>query len=480
MLVVQVSASHLNEADENRVLVQLLADALDADGRVNPVAWSLNDRIFRSAVDAKLVSSKDNPDVQTIIEGAEKLRTEYVLIVTVFKKEADILARAKLLKKGLKVWSDPEVEGEDSGRIVTVVTSGKPDITNSLRSAVGTWVQLLGAGPLKGLDPHPRIETPPLDPGVKPEIPPAPPVQKVDNKQLMSDVMKLLAAHKTAEAIAALRDAVDAEPLDVERRKALTNTLATSGMSESAAGEARRAAELFPDQVDFRTQAARLWMAANKPEEASKDLNEAVARNPESVETRLLLGEVALGKLMVDDAIAHFDFVISKSPTGDCYFKRALAKAFNDDPEGCKKDLQEANKLGLGKDPLESRTQYDVAIRVSKAAFSEMGTAMKTLIQRARANFGGRDVRDDHKSLTGRCQGLSALYEAVPVPPGHKNSHEQRVLALKLLLQALGELGSYLDSGSDDTVGDATITLGEALKAIAAADEAYKAEVGKE
>jgi hypothetical protein len=64
------------------------------------------------------------------------------------------------------------------------------------------------------------------------------------------------------------------------------------------------------------------------------------------------------------------------------------------------------------------------------------------------------------------------------VPPAHKNSQGRLVLALKLLDQALSELGSYLDSGTDDVMGDATITLGEAIKTLATATEAYRTELG--
>lgn len=479
IVIAQQTESHAAEADEQRMLLQYMAEALDEDGRLNPIAWTITDPIFRSAVQSNLVKESPNPDLQTVLAGAEKLKADYVLICTVFRKDTELYGRLRLFKKGQEIWRDPAVaeKANDGARILTVQSNGRFDLSNSLRGAASTWTQLMFADPLKGLAPRQRIETPPVDPGVKPDIPDAPPPTKVDNRELMTQVMKLLATSKTAEAVALLRDAVDAEPLDAERRKALANALATAGMNETAAGEARRAAELFPEQADLRTQAARFWMAAGKIDEANVDLNEAVARNPESVETRMLLGEVALSKLQIDAAMTHLDFVLSKAPTADAHFKRSLARAMNDDSEGSKKDLDEAVRLGLGKDPLEVRTQYATAIRVSEAALSEVTEAMRTLFQRARANFGNKEVRDDRKVLASRCQGLVALFGVLGVPPVHKNSQGRLVLALKLLDQALSELGSYLDSGTDDVMGDATITLGEAVKALAAASEAYRAEL---
>ena len=480
IVIAQQTASHASEVDEQRMLLQYLAEAFDEDGRLNPIAWTIMDPIFRSAVASKLVKESTNPDLQTVLDGAEKLKADYVLVCTVFRKDTQLYGRLRLFKKGQEIWKDPSdaANATEGARILTVESNNRFDLSNSLRGAASTWSQLMFAEPLKGLAPRQRIETPPVEPGIKPNIPDAPPVTKVDNRELMTQVMKLLATGKTAEAIATLRDAVDAEPLDAERRKALANALATAGLNETAAGEARRAAELFPDQADLRTQAARFWMAAGKIDEANLDLNEAVARNPESVETRMLLGEVALSKLQIEAAIAHMDFVLSKAPNADALFKRSLAKAMNDDGEGSKKDLDEAVRLGLGKDPLEVRSQYSTAIRVSAAALGEMTVAMRTLFQRARANFGSKEVRDDRKVLAGRCQALVALFGVVGVPPVHKNSQGRLVLALKLLDQALSELGSYLDSGTDDVMGDATITLGEAIKTLATANEAYRTELG--
>lgn len=478
IVIAQQTDTHASEADEQRLLLQYLAETFDEDGRLNPIAWTITDPVFRSAVQSNLVKESTNPDLPTILAAAEKLKAEYVLVCTVFRKGEELQGKVRLFRKGQEIWKDPSAaaNASDGSRILTVQSSGRFDLSNSLRGAASTWSQLMFAGPLKGLQPRQRIETPPVEPGTKPDIPDVPPPAKVDNRELMAQVMKLLAANKTPEAIAILRDAVDAEPLDAERRKALANALATAGLNTTAAGESRRAAELFPDQPDLRTQAARFWMAAGNADEANKDLNEAVARNPESVETRMLLGEVALAKLQVDAAIGHLDFVLEKAPNADAFFKRSLARAMNDDAVGSKKDLEEALRLGLGKDALEVRTQYATAIRVSEAALSEMGVALRTLFQKARASFGNKEVRDDRKLLAARCQSLISLFAILGVPPIHKNSQGRLVLALKLLDQALTELGSYLDSGSDDVMGDATITLGEALKALAAAGEAYRAE----
>lgn len=273
-----------------------------------------------------------------------------------------------------------------------------------------------------------------------------------------------------------LRDAIDVEPLDVERRKALTNALVTAGYTETAAREARRAALLFPDQVDMWALAARLWLSLENFDEANADLNEAVVRQPESVQTRLLLAEVALGKLQTEIALPHLDFAIQQAPSGDAYFKRALAKALNDDPTGAATDLAEAKKLGFGTDPLAQRTQYAAAIRVCHAAMQEAVVAIRTIVPKARANFGSKEVRDDQRMVAKRLESLSSIIDMVPLPETYKNSHGKRTLALSLLAQSAGELGAFLDSGADGSVNEAVISLTEAIRALQEAEAAYRAE----
>lgn len=486
LVVQQTSGPRADDVDGERILTQLIAEEFDTDGRLVAVAWSLFDPVFRSAVNGKLVQSTDNPDLRSVLDAADKLKTEYVLTFAVFQREGQVVGRAQLYRRGRLVWNDPDgnkstgdrtdaTERSDA-RIFTVLTNSRLDLPNTLRAASRTWCQLLFDDPLKGLNPKPRTDAPDLDPGVKPDIPEAPPVRKVDNGQLMTDVMKLLASGKTAEAIAMLRDAVDTEPLDLERRKALTNALATSGMSEVAAREARRAAALFPDQVDLWALAARMWLSLDRFDEANLDLNEAVARQPESVETRLLLADVALGKLQTEIALPHLDFAIQNAPSAEAFFKRALARSLNDDATGAASDLAEAKKLGFGSDPLALRIQYASAIRVADAAMQESVVALRTLVPKARLNFGSREVRADQKVVSKRIESLSSLFDAVPVPAPHKNSHAKWTLALSLLAQSAGELGAFLDSGVDDSANDAIISLSEALKALQEASAAFRAE----
>lgn len=485
LIVQNTLGSRGDDADAQRNLTQLIAEEFDQDGRLTAVAWSLSDPAFRQAANEKLVTYHDNPDLSAVLPAADKMKAEYVLTIGVFRRENQIVGRAQLYRRGRSIWRDPDgsnatgarAQGEQGdARMFTVLTSGRLDFPNSLRAASATWCQLLFDVPLKGLAPKPRTDNPETDPGLKPVIPETPPVRKIDNGQLMTDVMKLLASNKTAEAIAMLRDAIDAEPLDVERRKALTNALVTAGLTETAAREARRSALLFPDQVDMWALAARLWLSLEKYDEANADLNEAVVRQPESVETRLLLAEVALGKLQTDIALPHLDFAIQQAPSGDAYFKRALAKALNDDPAGAEADLAEAKRLGFGTDPLAQRTQYAAAIRVCHAAMQEAVVAIRTIVPKARANFGSKDVRGDQRIVAKRLESLGAIIDMVPVPETKKNSHGKRTLALSLLAQSAGELGAFLDTGADSSANEAVISLTEAIRALQEAEAASRTE----
>ncbi|MEQ1934608.1 MAG: tetratricopeptide repeat protein, partial [Fimbriimonadaceae bacterium] len=160
--------------------------------------------------------------------------------------------------------------------------------------------------PLKSLPPKPRTPDTAgtLTTDINPPVAP-PKAEKVDNTELMSQVMKLMGKGDKAGAITLLRDAVDVAPLDLERRRALVNVLLAAGYYQEAAGQARRAATILPDVVPLSLLAARAWLAAGFVEQAEVDLKEAVSREPDGAETRTLLGEVCLRRGQHPEAIAQ-------------------------------------------------------------------------------------------------------------------------------------------------------------------------------
>ncbi|HZH97785.1 MAG TPA: tetratricopeptide repeat protein [Fimbriimonadaceae bacterium] len=507
ILIVQIPVKGKNNPDGDRSLIQILAQDFDDDGRIAPIAWGLSDPFFRAAVDDGILKNPPAvPDFEQAKAAADKLKAEYLLVVSIWTKEGTLKARAQLYRRGKLVWKDPdkddqqlkleeknqkiaedaarkngqEMETEDAedrnARTFSITVGGKLDLDSGLRSVARTWTQLLFSEPLKQFTPRPRASDPAPEQGGKPEVIEAAPVRKIDNKQLMTEVMKLLATGETNSAITILRDAVDAEPLDVERRRGLIMALDESGQSGLAAQEARRAAELMPDQVEFRVLAARCWTAEGNVDEALKDLNEAVARDPSSPATRLLLGEMSLAKLQIEPAMEHFNFLAAQAPSSDVFYGRALARALSGDGEGARKDLAESGKLKTTTETAMTGAKYRHLMLVVEASVNQSGDEIRSLQQRARVQAGNPELPKVTLELLSKVQALSGIVESSTPPKANAGSHERRLLALNLLVQCLTDMDNHFKDPTQDLISEATINLGEAIKQMAAAKEAYATE----
>lgn len=495
------------DGDPNDSLIQFVAQEFDDDGRVLPVAWGLSDPFFRAAVDDKvLLNPPDKPDLSDAEHAASKLKAEYVLAVSVQQVNLTVYAVATLYHKGKEIWHDPsansalEMAGEKNrqaaerlarkrhqktpdepetpeGREIKISLTGR-DSDNELRSLARTWATLLEAGPLKALPPKPKPQNAKVDPGQKPAVvDPPPPVHKVDNQQLLADAMKLLGEKRYPEAITMLRDAVDAEPMDVERRRALVMALMQGGDPSVAADEAQRAAAVLPNQSDLRTLAARAYLRAGKADEALAQLKEAVAHDPDGVDTRMLIGELDLSKGQLRDAQTQFDFVLTKSQLPDAMFDRAIVKSLLGDSDGAAQDLQAADKAGLDPNPVLQSQRLASALRAYSPKFDDFADRSRGLLQRAKIHPDDAAVVTDADQLGKEIAAASSFFDAIAVPAAHKASHERLLLALKLLTQAISDIEDYLKAHSDDTFSDATINVGEGLKNLKFAREALAREL---
>jgi tetratricopeptide (TPR) repeat protein len=497
-----------NVADLGPILVEFTAEEFDTDGRLHPIAWSMTDPYYRIAVESGKIKKNDRPSLRDAFRTAEELKVEYLMTVSVWEDQGKILASATVYKGAKQLWRDPDAtdpayqaalinqhNAENqakhnkkqsprmdvvNAREIVIGNTGQ-DQDNVLHSLGRTWVLKLGDSVFKPLEAHPAVAPTVVDPGPKPitVTPPPTPPQKVDNKDVFAQAMKLLAEHKNAEAIGMLRDAVDLAPLDAERRRALINALAQTGQPLMAAGEARRAASILPDKLEFRVLAARNYLAAGQSDEAMADLKEAVARDPNGSETRRLLGEIDLWKLDFTEAIAQFDFVVSKDSSADAYYDRGLAKCLSGDAAGAAQDMDLAKKNGLQTGAaLDAKRYADVESLLDKVE-SNYGDRSRTLLQHAKAKPDDASVASDNTDLLNKASAEVAFLSAISVPESHQRSSDTRLLALKLLVQCYTDLEDYIKSPNDDALGDATITLGEGLKDLDQVKDMYSGENDK-
>lgn len=452
VLVVQGFVPKKGDTDANVVCSDILADEIYKGGKLNPILWSLGDPIFRAAIDDGLIKNPSSkPTLADALKVQRALKTEYIAWVEAYREGDQVKGKITLYKGNKALWSDSQQTG--------VLTQGKFDQIGTLRAICHSWATLSDTGPLQKLTSVTPIPTPPPDPGkLSPpvELPPVSTPATSNDTALFESANQLKKEGKIAKAVGVLRDGVDASPMDPERRKALAEMLLAAGEPVLAAQEARRAAQLFPDQTAFRMLAARAWLQAGNGDEAQTDLNELAAHQPTGGQDKILTAQALLFQFKVSPAIDLLDAQIATKPSGDAYFFRSIAKALQSDEKEATSDVQKVADKG---DPL----RYTTGMAILDNSVPKIADELRSLLDQASIKA-PKELAEAVTFQTSRSTATRALLSAMKPDPGHEKSHERRVLAYNLLIQCLSDLKDFMDSHNDDTLSDARINLGEALK----------------
>ncbi|MBX3117710.1 MAG: hypothetical protein KF784_01495 [Fimbriimonadaceae bacterium] len=473
VLIIQRMDKALENYDPNVKIASIMASEMDDEGRLESVVWSLTDPVFRAAVeDNVIVNPPDVPNLDYAVSVLGKFKAEYVLFVRAITNQEGLEVEAELYRGRRQIWKDKN----------KVVVGGSIEFSmeNALHSAARTWALKMSGGPLKDLPANPRQGTP--DPENvhmqnNSNVTVPPPINRtVDNTELRANVNQMLSVGRVSGAVNLLRDAVDAEPLDPERRLMLVGSLMQIGEPALAAAEARRGAVLFPEQVKFRVLAARGWLEVGNLDEATLDINEAVARDANAPEIRLLMGEISLKGLRYGSAIEHFDAAIQANPSAEAYYKRALAKAMMGNLAGCQADMDQATKLDATPTETTVRERYAFVVTMVNSMMVQTDLDIRSLFQRTRLNPKDQNLPVDCVILLNRTDAITQVLSKLTIPKAHTNSNDLRLLALKLLAQCLSDVKGSFGTLNDEIVTDATINLGEALKSYEKAQETYSNE----
>lgn len=485
-------------SDQGGSLLEMIANYFDEDGRVSPIAWTPTDRIFRTAMDNRQVPNVDYPSEDMAKQAATVLRCDYIMYVSVWREKGEMFAKARLVHKGKETWidpkpdpkfiesmrqnakNDPEKKPFDEERyhyrIMNVELARQDGTFDTLRTLARTWTDQMFVGPLKNYQPRPRIGAAPPEGGIPP-VPPPPPVNNVDNKDLLTKVMAMMAKGDSAGAINAMRDAVDTAPLDFERRRVLVEVLTSAGFYAEAAKQARRAATILPNPTEMYVLAAKAWLAADKPAEAQQDLKEAVSREPETPSVRALLAEVSLRDGKYDDAVKHFSFAIGKSEESGLLFQRALAYALSGEGVKARADLERCKQLGLTPLVIEQKNLYPAAINMVSVAAIRNGTDFRDLVQKIKLKPYESAWPEEVDAIRMRCDALQLFLRELTPPSRHNPSHGERALGVKMILEAITMIESFLKQSDEDVMSEAHISLGEGLRRLLDARELYVKEL---
>ncbi len=458
VLIVQQKAPKRYDSDFNLTVAHQLAQAIDDDGRAAPIVWSMTDPLFRAAVEDGVVTRpKDNPSMEEAFAAAERMKVEYVLVVVAVRDRDEAEGSITLFRQRKEVWRDAHKAG--------VAQGGKFDPFATAATLARTWMERLAAGPWKGL--APRVGPRPSDSGpsrTEPVVDPKPPVAKpVADDQLLPKLAELMRQGDVPPVVALLRDAIDAQPLDLSRRKLFVDTMLALGQPRLAAEEARRAADLFPEAVEMRLLASRAYAELGDEAAAREQLNEAIARDPNGPLARQALGEAALLDLQPEAALQHLLKATELGATPDQLFRRGLAYALAGDARRFEQDAQAARDSASA-EPAVGQARYSLAVRVADRLVAKTTRDGAAALQAARARRTGPSLDAVLAALRRQADALAMLLRSTPVPPREANVHERRVLASNLLLQFVGQLQDAVSRSDADQLEEATLTLGQAAR----------------
>jgi tetratricopeptide (TPR) repeat protein len=468
VLIVQRLVPPDDKVDPNVLVRSFFVRELAEDGRLFPISYSAADSIYRAAIAAKTVDPPlDAPTLDQAFGAAAKLKCEYVFIVQALKHQTTVYANAELYKGRRQIWKDSAQTSAEAG-------SGF-SLENAVASIARTWILGLGGGPLKGLAQKPMIRTPDpetVETPTQPAIPdPEVRTPTVSNEGLRAEVDRLLKAGDRRGAISACRLAIDAEPLDAERRKILLGILKQIRQFDEAEVEARRAALLFPQDADFRLASAECAIGSGRFDAALQDLTENLVRSPEDVETRRLLAEVCLFMGRTAHAQEHILAAMKGSDSAELLLRRSAVFAAIPKPGEMTADLAKAREGWGGLAPEKLQPAKDFVVRTCVLSADHLIVPLRDLLQLGRRDPKAPNLKSRMAEYESKLKTLVSWQTGTEFVGVSPQLLQRALLGLRLLEQTLAELVEHVANPAEGLVDEATITLGNAARAISQAKE---------
>ncbi len=455
VLIVQDKFGAVDSADAELSLDNFLAQEFDDSGKTKAIVWSITDPIFRTAKqDGLLQGLPVTPNLEQAKIGARALRADYLIWCSAVRKGDKIQGKIEVFKDGRSVLKDSQGFG--------VATRGELDAIATVKSIGRSWFIKISSNLWKEAPIAAKVEAPEPVKGQAPEVvtPVAAPTNA--NGALRTQFEELVKTDKS-KALIFIKDAVDAQPLDADRRVMLILFL----MKEdpiAAVIEARRATKLIPEDVQLRNLAAQSSIQAGKPEEARDELLEAVARQPEDVALRISLAVVFLRSGEPAKAIELCDRAVKLQNNPEILFRRALCRALLGGIDGMKSDLDAAEAQMPNPVPqvVEARCALSQAVYLLVVQSDLEST--RNLIQLVAIRPKDELIRERLQSMQRVVASRGAFLERLNPPANLRGFFTGLNLAHKLHQQCLLDLQDFTAKESDDLLTEARLNFGESLR----------------
>lgn len=478
ILICQQRVQDFSEFDPNMDVMRALAQTMGETGRAVPVLWSAFDAVTSAAMkELGWETLPDKPSEAQLWRMAGTIKAQYLILCRAHlvtglgspqkgqgSQESPVQARIELYSVSARrlLWS------EDS--TLVVFREGKVDQEATALALAGSWTAKMFSGPLKDAGGGERTVGPPTAPAVPYAPPRSLAVEPLESgKQALQEGL-------LEEAIDLLRDAVDADPLNLEARLALVEAFRRSGRFFLAVDEALRAYKLLPGETRLLLAGAQCLSEGGKLDRALELVREVLSKDKDHAGAYALLGDLLVGNLDFSGAISAYTRALEISPEPETFFRRAQAYALAEKFDLSMADLSEAQKRGLSEEPEAVRVRYERTVLVVSTIFQSFGTEIRNLLAEAKTEPNNATLRGRVEALITRLNAFSRYWSAIDPPEKHRNSHERRALACNLLIQSAWALDRFLKHQEPVSHSDAFLLQIEAMRELAGAQEAYQAE----
>lgn len=456
-------------------LINPMANELTNGGQLKPVTYSVFDPIVRDAyLNSKIPKPAEFYKLGEVQQAAKTLNIPYVIWIegqysdtkTAGIAQKAILCQLTLYKGGKQIW-----KGADNQAVSLNNTHSQDDTLRAIMSSLNSKMQL---APLKDMQTFGR-EAPinPVGKGQAPVIP-----EREDDDPVLNDwaaiqarIKELIGVNRIGAAELLLRDAIDAAPLEANRRQALIEFLRDQGKVDQAVATTIQAAQVLNDPK-IASIAAKILLEAGRLEDANDILKTAIAATPADTTILFLTAEHRLRTAVPDQALKHIENGLKTSATSEGFWLRAVCRGLLGSEEGVKLDLAKVTQ----DDPAFFVENYQRLAQILDSAWVVEGPDLRSLFQKAALKRDSEEVADTIDAQERMAKACLILLGEEPPILRFEKSHGNRLLALNLLIQTLSELRAFTTSGNKDTLTEATLDLGETLKAFVDA----KTELAKE
>jgi tetratricopeptide (TPR) repeat protein len=453
-------------------LMNPIASALDENGQLQSVTYSVEDPTLRRAVNENKIAKPKNPTQLADVQfAARNLGIQYVMWVEASEKTlggmVSIFGKATLYKSGKSAWEGMENQ--------SVSINDVRQVDASITGIVSSLVTRLSAEALKGMPKSGRTADPIKSPGIgqAPILP-----EGNDDDPILNDfaaiqdrVKALIVDNRLLAAEMLLRDAIDAAPTDSVRRMALIDFLKSQGKVDAAVSATIDSAAALGDP-SLTIIAARVLLDAGRVPEATAIINDSVAVAPNDSTIRLLLAEVRLRESSPEQALKHLEAALKTVQTAEAYILRATCRGLMGAEDGVLVDLNRAAK----QDANGYANLYKRVLTIFDSALTTEGPTLRALFQRAKLKRSSDEVAETIDAQERVAKACLKLLGEAPADAKFTKSHGSRLLALNLLIQTMSELRQYVAKGDEDSITEAIIDLGEVLGALNLAKEQFTQE----